>query len=258
LASPATQSRKLAKVQTSAVLSDLQTELLALANPEKAIALVRYFKTGKGEYGEGDRFLGVTVPAQRQLAKKYHNLELSAIAKLLDSEWHEERLTGLLILTYQFPKASFEQKQVIVEFYLDHTKAINNWDLVDISCRPILGKYLLFRDRQILFQLAQSANLWEQRIAIVTTGELIKHQSYEATLAIAQILLNHPHVLIHKAVGWMLREVGRQDQQVLINFLEKYAPQMPRVMLRYAIEHFEQPQRQAYLQRIAVSKSTLR
>jgi len=248
--SPAPKSPKLAE-QTNLDLSTLQTELQALANPAKAITLARYFKTGKGEYGEGDRFLGITVPVQRQLAKKYRNLELSAIAQLLDGEWHEERLTGLLILTYQLPKANAEKQQAIVDFYLAHTKAVNNWDLVDISCRPILGKYLLSRDRQILYQLAQSSNLWEQRIAIVTTGELIKHHSYEDTLAIAQILLNHPHDLIHKAVGWMLREVGKQDQQALINFLDQYAPQMPRVMLRYAIEHFDQLQRQDYLQRKA-------
>jgi 3-methyladenine DNA glycosylase AlkD/outer membrane protein assembly factor BamB len=229
------KSRKSAK--TPPDLAALQMELQALANPEKAIALARYFKTGKGEYAEGDQFLGITVPSQRQLAKKYIGLELSAIAVLLGSEWHEERLTGLLILTYKFPKANSEQQQEIVDFYLSHTQAVNNWDLVDTSCRPILGKYLLSRDRQILYQLAQSSNLWEQRIAIVTTGEFIKHHSYEDTLAIAKILLNHPHHLIHKAVGWMLREVGKQDQQVLLNFLEQYAPQMPRIMFRYAIEH---------------------
>ncbi|WP_434688016.1 DNA alkylation repair protein [Pseudanabaena minima] len=233
-------------------LSSLQTDLQALANPQKAIALARYFQTGQGQYAEGDRFLGITMPEQRKLAKKYRDLGFVEISELLSSEWHEYRLTGLLILTYQFAKATPTQQQAIVDFYLANTHAINNWDLVDVTCQPILGMYLLQRDRQILYQLANSASLWEQRIAIVTTGKFIKHGQYQDTIAIAELLLQHPHHLIHKAVGWMLREVGKQDRSVLLEFLDQHASQMPRVMLRYAIEHFDQPQRQAYLQRSAL------
>ncbi|OYQ64001.1 hypothetical protein B9G53_13700 [Pseudanabaena sp. SR411] len=233
-------------------LSSLQTDLQALANPQKAIALARYFQTGQGQYAEGDRFLGITMPEQRKLAKKYRDLGFAEISELLNSEWHEYRLTGLLILTYQFAKATPTQQQAIVDFYLANTHAINNWDLVDVTCQPILGLYLLQCDRQILYQLANSASLWEQRIAIVTTGKFIKHGQYQDTLAIAELLLQHPHHLIHKAVGWMLREVGKQDRSVLLEFLDQHASQMPRVMLRYAIEHFDQPQRQAYLQRSAL------
>jgi 3-methyladenine DNA glycosylase AlkD len=231
------------------ILKSLQTDLQALANPQKAIALARYFQTGEGQYAEGDRFLGITMPEQRKLAKKYRDLGFGEISELLNSEWHEYRLTGLLILTYQFAKATPTQQQAIVDFYLANTHAINNWDLVDVTCHPILGMYLLQRDRQILYQLANSASLWEQRIAIVTTGKFIKHGQYQETLVIAELLLQHPHHLIHKAVGWMLREVGKQDRSVLLEFLDQHASQMPREMLRYAIEHFDQPQRQAYLQR---------
>jgi 3-methyladenine DNA glycosylase AlkD/outer membrane protein assembly factor BamB len=237
------------KAIPTADLIALQSELQTIANPEKAIALARYFQTGKGDYAEGDRFLRITVPAQRKLAKKYRNLDFGAIAELLNSEWHEYRLTGLLILTYQFARATPDQQHAIVDFYLANTHAINNWDLVDGSCRPILGVYLLQRDREIIYQLACSPNLWEQRIAIVTTGEFIKNGQWQDTLVIAELLLQHPHHLIHKAVGWMLREVGKQDRSVLLEFLDQNASQMPRVMLRYAIEHFDQAQRKAYLQR---------
>ena len=151
-------------------LMTLQTELQALANPQKAIALAGYFQTGQGQYAEGDRFLGITMPEQRKLAKKYRDLGFAEISELLNSEWHEYRLTGLLILTYQFAKATPIQQQAIVDFYLANTHAINNWDLVDVTCHPILGLYLLQRDRQILYQLENSSSLWEQRIAIVTTG----------------------------------------------------------------------------------------
>ena len=227
--------------------TDLQNELDALASPTKAIALARFFKTSKGEYGEGDRFLGITVPEQRKLAKKFVSLSFDYLEELLQTDIHEYRLTALLILTYQFPKADLAQRAEIVTFYLHHTRWINNWDLVDVSCRQILGVYLLDQDRSILYQLARSPNLWEQRITIVSTLEFIKHEQFTDTLQIAIILLNHRHDLIHKAVGWMLREVGKQDRQVLVEFLDRHYQQMPRTMLRYAIEHFDEPVRKAYL-----------
>jgi 3-methyladenine DNA glycosylase AlkD len=226
---------------------DLKCELDALANATKAGELARFFKTGKGEYGEGDQFLGIPVPLQRKLAKKYINLSLSDLDNLLQTDIHEYRLTALLILTYQFPKVDANQRESIVKFYLDRTQWINNWDLVDATCRQILGVYLLDRERTLLYQLAQSLNLWEQRIAIISTLEFIKHQQFEDTLNIAIILLNHSHDLIHKAVGWMLREVGKQNSQILKEFLNIHYQQMPRTMLRYAIEHFDEPTRKAYL-----------
>jgi 3-methyladenine DNA glycosylase AlkD len=229
--------------------NDLKNSLDSLASHVKALELSRFFKTGKGEYGEGDRFLGITVPEQRKLAKQFVGLDFGDLEQLLQTEIHEYRLTALLILTEQFAKAKPEQRQKIVEFYLSHTGWINNWDLVDVSCYKILGVYLLDRDRQILHQLAQSTNLWKQRIAIVSTLTFIKHGQYADTLQIALTLLNHSHDLIHKAVGWMLREVGKQDRQILKEFLDIYHQQMPRTMLRYAIEHFEEPTRKAFLKR---------
>lgn len=229
--------------------ADLKNELDAIASPTKAIELARFFKTGKGEYGEGDRFLGINVPEQRKLAKKFVHLNFEDLEQFLQTDIHEYRLTALLILTYQFAKADATTREEIVAFYLDRTKWINNWDLVDVSCYRILGVHLLHQDRSVLYQLARSPNLWEQRIAIISTLEFIKHQQFEDTLKIAIILLNHPHDLIHKAVGWMLREVGKQDRQVLVGFLDIYYQQMPRTMLRYAIEHFEEPVRKAYLKR---------
>ena len=227
--------------------ADLKSELDALASPTKAIALSRFFKTGKGEYGEGDRFLGITVLEQRQLAQKFISLSFDEIEQLLQTDIHEYRLTALLILTYQYPKADVFKREAIFNFYLKHTKWINNWDLVDVTCRQILGVHLLNQDRNILYELARSQNLWEQRIAIVSTLEFIKHQQFADTLEIAIILLNHSHDLIHKAVGWMLREVGKQDRQILVSFLDIYYQQMPRTMLRYAIEHFDGLNRKAYL-----------
>ncbi|MBD2176894.1 DNA alkylation repair protein [Pseudanabaena sp. FACHB-1998] len=232
-----------------ATVNALKNSLNNLTSPIKAVELSRFFKTGKGEYGEGDRFLGITVPEQRKLAKQFIGLDFGDLEQLLQTEIHEYRLTALLILTEQFAKADPNQQQKIVEFYLDHTALINNWDLVDVSCYKILGVYLLDRDHQILHQLAQSSNLWEQRIAIVSTLKFIKHGHYADTLQIALTLLNHSHDLIHKAVGWMLREVGKQDRQILKEFLDIYHQQMPRTMLRYAIEHFAEPTRKAYLKR---------
>ncbi|OLP19113.1 DNA alkylation repair protein [Leptolyngbya sp. 'hensonii'] len=233
--------------------SDLQAALQSLANPEKAQHLMRFFKTGPGEYGAGDRFLGITVPEQRRLAKQYRHLSLEAVAQLLESPWHEFRLTALLILTDQVRKADAARQAEIAAFYLDHTDRINNWDLVDGTCPAILGAYLLHQDRTVLYQLAASNNLWEQRIAIITTLAFIRQGQFEDTLAIATHLLCHRHDLIHKAVGWMLREVGKQDVQVLEAFLDKHSHEMPRTMLRYAIERFNPAQRQHYLKSKPIS-----
>lgn len=236
-------------VLTLSNLMTLQHELQALSDPIKAKQLTRFFKTGKGDYGEGDEFLGISVPEQRQLAKKYVGLSFDQIEKILQTSIHEYRLTALLILTYQFSKADPAKQAAIVDFYLQHTQWVNNWDLVDVTCRPILGVYLLDRDRRILYDLARSGNLWEERIAIVTTLEFIKHNQFEDTLQLAELLLGHSHDLIHKAVGWILREVGKKDTQVLETFLDRHCTHMSRTTLRYAIERFEEAKRLGYLGR---------
>lgn len=233
-------------------LRALQTEINKLKNPDKAALFVRYFKTGKGEYGAGDQFLGLIVPEQRVLAKKYLDLSLAGVEKLLASKWHEHRLTGALILTYKFAKAESKEQQQIFNFYLRHTKGINNWDLVDLTAHKIVGVYLTHQpraDRKILYQLLLSNNLWERRIAIIATFNFIKQHDYDDALRIAELLLKDEHDLIHKAVGWMLREIGKCDQKIEEKFLQKYHRTMPRTMLRYAIEKFPEQKRRLYLQK---------
>jgi 3-methyladenine DNA glycosylase AlkD len=221
-------------------------ELLSVANPEKAQFLQRFFKTGKGQYAEGDVMLGIVVPLTRDIVKRSPKLPLNEIQILLDSEYHEARLAGLLALDKQFKKANAEEQKAIFDFYLQNARKANNWDLVDVTCRDVIGAYLLDKeDKNILYRLAESDNLWEQRMAIVSTWTFIKNKQFDDTLAIAEKLLNHKHDLMHKAVGWMLREVGKKDRQTLVDFLEKYHKQMPRTALRYAIEHFS-PEEKAY------------
>lgn len=223
-------------------------ELLSVANPEKAQFLQRFFKTGKGQYAEGDVFLGIVVPITRNIVKNIKALPLSEIQILLDSEYHEARLAGLLFLVQQFKKGKQEEQKEIFDFYLANTHKANNWDLVDVTCRDVIGAFLLDKDdRNILYRLAESANLWDQRIAIVSTWIFIKHKQYNDTLALAEKLLNHKHDLMHKAVGWMLREVGKKDRNTLIDFLDKHHQYMPRTALRYAIEHFSNEKRVYYL-----------
>ncbi|HIH10632.1 TPA: DNA alkylation repair protein [Candidatus Woesearchaeota archaeon] len=234
------------------MFSLLQTDLQHLTNPEKAVIYASFFKTGKGEYGESDQFLGLTVPQQRILAKKYITPSLEEIHSLLQSPIHEYRLTALLILVLQYHKAVPQDKEKIVQFYLAHTKQINNWDLVDTSADKILGHYLLDKDKTVLFKLAHSSNLWERRIAIVATFAFIKQNQFQETIHIAELLLHDSHDLIHKAVGWMLREVGKRDKVTLETFLQKHATKMPRTMLRYAIEKFPEPKRKYYLQKKAI------
>lgn len=234
-----------------AEIEKIKQELKKLTNPKKAKILARFFKTGKGEYGEGDRFLGVTVPEQRKVAKKYSETSLADLQKLLESRIHEHRMTALVILTLKFPKANDEFKKEIYNFYLKNTKRINNWDLVDISAPKIVGEYLLDKPekRKILYKLSKSKNLWERRVAIMATFAFIRNEDFKDTLKISKILLNDEHDLIHKAVGWMLREVGKIDQEKEEKFLKKHAGKMPRTMLRYAIEKVDERKRGFYLNR---------
>lgn len=222
-------------------------ELKKLGTPKKAAASAWFFKTGKGHYGEGDVFFGVTVPEQRILAKRYNDLTISAIAKLLQSKVHECRQTALLILVRQYKEADAKGRERIARFYLSTTERINNWDLVDVSAPYILGDYLLTKNRRLLYTLARSKNVWERRIAIVATYAFIRNNEYSDTLKIARTLLTDTHDLIHKAVGWMLREVGKRSLKAEEEFLKKYAGVMPRTMLRYAIEKFPEAKRKAYL-----------
>lgn len=225
----------------------VKEQLLALGNPQKAKHTEYFFKTGKGEYGEGDRFIGCSVPEIRHVAKDNKDLPLGELQLLLDDEIHDCRLCALVILTECFKKASEEKRQSLVNFYLANTHRINNWDLVDMSAYHILGEWLKDKDRSILYQLAESKILWEQRIAVIATMTFIKMNDFTDTLRLSKLFLSHPHDLIHKACGWMLREVGKRDEAVLTNFLEQFAHQMPRTMLRYSIEKLTPAQRTYYL-----------
>jgi 3-methyladenine DNA glycosylase AlkD len=228
-------------------LNKFGDELRKLANPKKAKVLQNFFKTGKGDYGEGDIFLGVVVPEQRKLVKKfYKDLTLQEVQVLLNSEIHEERLVALLVLVEKFEKNSGERKEIF-DFYLGNTKKINNWDLVDLSAPKIVGKHLLNLDKAVLYEFANSDNLWKKRIAILSTFTFIRYGKFSDSLKIAEILLNDEHDLIHKAVGWMLREIGKRDLNIEEEFLKKHYKTMPRTMLRYAIEKFEEAKRKSYL-----------
>lgn len=223
-------------------------ELKALKNPAKAKLLEGFFKCGKGEYGEGDKFWGIMVPQQRKIVKKYFAAaDLKDIKKLLAVNVHEQRLVGLLMLVEKFGRADEKYKKEIYVFYLKNTSRVNNWDLVDLTAPRIVGGYLLEKDRKILYQLAKSKNLWERRIAVLATAMFIYHNQFQDTLRIAEILLRDKHDLIHKAVGWMLREIGKRDQRAEEIFLRKYYKIMPRTMLRYAIEKFPEGKRKFYL-----------
>ena len=228
-------------------LKRLINELETLANKEQAENLQRFFKTGKGEYGDGDIFLGISVPMQRKIAKRYLNLSLSKIQELLKSEIHEHRFIALLILIEKYAKGNERDKENIFGFYLKNTKYINNWDLVDISSHKIIGDFLKEKDRKILYALANSKNLWEKRISIISTFSFIKDKDFGDALALSEILMNDSHDLIHKAVGWVLREIGNKDLEVEENFLKFHYKKMPRTMLRYAIEKFEEEKRRRYL-----------
>ena len=229
------------------MLEQIRKDLSQLGNPERAKSLSWFFKTGKGQYGEGDIFLGISVPEQRKVAKRYIDLSLKDLQELLSSRIHEHRLTALLILVFKYEKADNVGKEQIFSFYLKNTENINNWDLVDLSAPRITGDYLYKRDRSILFKLAKSDNLWERRIAILSTFNFIRNNDFEDSLNIAKLLLHDEHDLIHKAVGWMLREIGKKDQEIEERFASEYCSEMPRTMLRYAIEKFDENKRKYYL-----------
>ncbi len=219
----------------------VEEDLQKLADKGRAKLLSGYFKTGKGEYGEGDVFIGLTVPQMRTIAKKYRDLPIGDVEKLLHSKIHEYRLTALIILTHK------KLTEEIVDLYLRNTKHINNWDLVDLSSHEILGTYLLDKPRKILYTLAKSKNIWERRIAVISTFAFLRRSELSDSLTLAEMLLHDKHDLMHKAVGWMLREVGKKDEKVLVDFLAKHYRAMPRTMLRYAIEKFSPSRRRSYL-----------
>lgn len=235
----------------SSKLQHLKQEISKLVDEEKAIRDLRFFKTAKGEYAEGDRFLGIAVPQMRKLGKKYNSLELSEIRELLYSPYNEERLLGLLILVGQFErsKEASKKRAEIYDFYVKHMERVNNWNLVDLSARPIIGGHLIDKSRDVLREWAKSESLWVRRIAIVATYHFIKEGEFEDTLQIATILLDDKEDLIHKAVGWMLRELGKRDEAVLKNFLRSHYTQMPRTMLRYAIERLSLDDREVFMKR---------
>jgi 3-methyladenine DNA glycosylase AlkD len=218
-------------------VSQVKKDLAALADKERAANLAWFFKTGKGEYGEGDRFLGIAVPAQRKIAARHRSLPLSGISQLLQSRFHEHRFVALVILCARFKYATPAEKDDIFHFYLSHTQRINNWDLVDTSAPYIVGEYLKTHSRELLDGLARAPNLWERRIAMVSTLTLIKNGETEDAFRIAELLLRDKHDLIHKAIGWALREAGVISRSALLQFLQKHYTQIPRTALRYAIEH---------------------
>jgi 3-methyladenine DNA glycosylase AlkD len=226
----------------------LHQKIKSMADADKARILQRFFKTGPGQYGEGDRFLGVVVPKIRQVAPEFKDLEIKELAESIESPYHEERLCALIILTLQFKNADEIKQKKIFDFYLKNTKNINNWDLVDLTADRIVGAYLDNKDKSILFELAKSKDLWERRIAMLSTFHYIKNGQPNDAIRIAEILLHDKHDLIHKAVGWMLREIGKRcPEKVLYNFLNKYYREMPRTMLRYAIERLPEGKRRYYL-----------
>lgn len=245
------------------MLKKLQKEIRSLQDLRKAKIYQRFFKTGKGEYGEGDVFLGLTVPQSRRIAAKFRDLALRDLPLLLKSRYHEERFVAVLILVEKFRKLDFRlrgnarERERIFRFYLQHTTQVNNWDLVDVSADKVVGEYLFssshnpsHRGRGVLERLARSQNVWERRIAIISTFYFIRQNKFDETLHISKLLLNDTHDLIHKAVGWMLREVGKRSLVTLENFLKKNCKKMPRTALRYAIERLPQRQRLAYLKGI--------
>jgi 3-methyladenine DNA glycosylase AlkD len=230
------------------MLDNLKKELRAHADLERAKTSAWFFKTAKGQYGEGDKFLGLTMPMQRKIVAKYQDLSFVEIEKLLNDPYHEMRMAAVLVLVSQFTKGDKEQQKSVFDFYLAHAKQINNWDLVDVSAGYIVGGFLNPKNIDILTKLAHSKNLWERRISIIATFYFIKNKQHEPTFKIAEILLTDKEDLIHKATGWMLREVGKRcGQETEEIFLKKHAPQMPRTMLRYSLERFVEEERKKYL-----------
>ncbi|MBE9544061.1 MAG: DNA alkylation repair protein [Proteobacteria bacterium] len=226
---------------------DVQRRLKKLGNPEHAAISQRFFKTGPGEYGEGDIFIGIRVPVLRKLVKEFKDLATREVEILLRSPIHEERLLAILLLVYIFNKGEDEVKKDIYDLYLKSTEFINNWDLVDVSAEHIVGAYLKDKNRALLYRLAGSKDLWERRISIMATFHFVKHREFSETIKICSMLLSDRHDLIHKACGWMLREIGKRDLKTEETFLKEHYRKMPRTMLRYAIEKFPENKRQRYL-----------
>ena len=233
---------------------DAKQKLKSLASPDVAKTSARFFKTGPGQYGEGDTFIGIKVPTLRTVSREFRSLPLEEVELLLHSPIHEERHLALMILVLQVAKCDAAHRQTAFDFYLENTKFINNWDLVDCSAPQVVGGYLLDKSRRPLVELTKSQSLWERRIAIVSTQHFIRNDDFADTLEISQKLLKDEEDLIHKAAGWMLREVGKKAKAVLEAFLDQHGTVMPRTMLRYAIEHFSPDQRRAYLQRKQTSR----
>ncbi|MBI2051634.1 DNA alkylation repair protein [Candidatus Roizmanbacteria bacterium] len=229
------------------MLDFLKKDLHKLKNPQRAKFLTGFFKTGKGQYGEGDIFLGIRVPDIRKVAKKYTNLALKDVEKLISDAIHEARLAGLLVLVAIYEKGDKGVQKQIFDFYVKNAKLVNNWDLVDLTAHRIVGEHLLDKDRSLLYKLAKSDNLWEKRIAVIATYAFIKKNQYNDTLKVSKMLSHDKHDLIQKAVGWMLRETGKRDQAVLESFLKKNYKIMPRTTLRYAIERFGEKKRKFYM-----------
>jgi len=228
-------------------LKELRKRIKSYASAEVAKTHSWFFKTGRGEYGEGDKFAGLKVPVQKKIAKEFKTLAYSELKELLASKIHEERLIALLILVHNYSKSDEKEKEKIFKFYISNRKGINNWDLVDLSAPKIVGEHLFNKDRQILFNFAKSKNLWERRIAILSTLSFIRMDDFSTTLQITDILIEDKHDLIHKAVGWMLREVGKKNLKAEEDFLKSRYKKMPRTMLRYSIEKFPELKRKKYL-----------
>ncbi len=233
---------------------DARIKLKSLASPTAAKSATRFFKTGPGQYGEGDTFIGINVPTLRTVSREFRTLPLDEIQSLLNSPVHEERHLSLMVLVLQVAKGDEAHRKRAFDLYLGNTRFINNWDLVDCSAPQVVGGFLMTKPREPLLSLAKSRSLWERRIAIVSTQHFIRHGEFGETLAISRMLLEDKEDLIHKATGWMLREVGKKNQPVLEGFLARHGGNMPRTMLRYAIERFPPDQRRAYLQKTTLVK----
>lgn len=231
------------------MLEELRKALKANSNEEYAGNSRWFFKTGPGGYGEGDQFIGIKVPVIRRIAKEFLSISYNHLKQMLASPVHEERLTAVLILVFKFKKGNDSEKEIIYKFYLKNRKGINNWDLIDLSAPNIIGTYLMEKEKDLLFKFASSNNLWERRIAVLSTFAFIRGNEFGPSLKILKMLLDDKHDLIHKAAGWMLREIGKRDINTEDEFLKKHYRKMPRTMLRYAIEKFPEEKRKFYMQK---------
>ena len=228
-------------------METIRADLARLVDEERAIQVARFFQTGPGQYAEGDVFWGISNPEVRKVARRWEHLDFDKVEDLLRDPVHECRFAALLIWVRQYPRATQAQQQAIFDSYLAHLDYINNWDLVDLSARDLVGRHLFDQDRRVLYELARRPHLWAQRVSLIATFYFIRQNQFADSLALAEILLGHEHHLIHKAIGWMLREIGKRDLDVMEEFLHRYIPRMPRTSLRYAIEHLPPFRRQYYL-----------